>query len=520
MVKDRQERRDLQEIHRRQKKRESLLETLESIIVAFVLAFIFRAFLVEAFVIPTGSMAPTLYGEHVELECRDCGYGFAAGVEERPGNRRAVPPTAVCPNCGLRQTVPPRSAFSGDRILVQKFLYDFEPPRRWDVLVFRNPNAPSQNYIKRLVGLPSETIELVDGNVTINGRIVQKTDRAQEALWMLVHDTRYGPARRSWSSRWVSAEGPSAAGGAARAAGLAEAGGEQPPAAWQPDGKGFRLAQATASEVWLAYHHEDADGRRVPISDYYAYNALADSRAMGQGGCVVTDLALRGPVTVEDAQAVVVIELGAWKDRFRFELTAKGSGRPSRVLRDGRTLAESIEGVLPVGEPVLVLAANVDHKVMLRVRGRRPLRALAETVTPEGDPVYEPTPITVEERRSLEQVPDGPARVRIGARGGPVRLGYLRLDRDVHYVNETLRTDEPGHATEGHPFALLEDEFFVLGDNSPKSFDCRLWPLDRPVTPRRNLVGKAFFVYWPAAGRRVHGIIPIAPDVTRFRFVH
>src|SRR5436190_4598979 len=51
-------------------------ETVESILVAFILAFIFRAFIVEAFVIPTGSMAPTLMGAHMRFRCEDCGYRF------------------------------------------------------------------------------------------------------------------------------------------------------------------------------------------------------------------------------------------------------------------------------------------------------------------------------------------------------------------------------------------------------------------------------------------------------------
>ncbi|HSU69376.1 MAG TPA: S26 family signal peptidase, partial [Tepidisphaeraceae bacterium] len=54
----------------------SIKETIESILVAFVLAFIFRAFVVEAFVIPTGSMAPTLMGAHMRFVCQDCGYRF------------------------------------------------------------------------------------------------------------------------------------------------------------------------------------------------------------------------------------------------------------------------------------------------------------------------------------------------------------------------------------------------------------------------------------------------------------
>src|SRR5437867_10804095 len=57
-------------------KESSVKETLESILVAFILAFIFRAFVVEAFVIPTGSMAPTLLGANMRFRCNDCGWRF------------------------------------------------------------------------------------------------------------------------------------------------------------------------------------------------------------------------------------------------------------------------------------------------------------------------------------------------------------------------------------------------------------------------------------------------------------
>jgi hypothetical protein len=74
-----------------------------------------------------------------------------------------------------------------------------------------------------------------------------------------------------------------------------------------------------------------------------------------------------------------------------------------------------------------------------------------------------------------------------------------------------------GWGTAGRPVTLEAGEFFVLGDNSPNSRDSRIWDLRSPVVPRRNLVGKAFFVYWPAAGTRYH--IPLAPDPTEWRFV-
>jgi signal peptidase I len=532
---------DLQKAHRKRKSRESFLETLESIIVAFVLAFIFRAFIVEPFVIPTGSMGPTLYGAHVEFKCSDCGYEFAVGTD---GKLQASP---ICPNCFLVQEVPPGGVpqYSGDRILVLKFLYDFKPPERWNVIVFRNPNQPEQNYIKRLVALPGETVELVRGDVTINGQIVQKPDEAQDALWMLVHDTRYRPTRRDWQPRWVGDK------------------------EWEVRQAGFAAERPPRDKpAWLAYQHRDADGHVSNIMDFYAYNCGKQIGQYGSEGC--TDLGLRTEVTAGQASSVVIIEMRAYKDRFRFELTAEGSDRPTRVLLNDKPVAQAVAGVLPVGRAVCVQAANVDHKLMLVVDGKRVTPILSLKATAEGDVIYEPTPLTPKEIRLYDQRPLKPeeyqllnleplsreqdrytltederrvfdskpmtpderrlldyrkkndpralsAEVRIGARGGPVALGYLRLERDVYYLNHQGGSPQ-GQGIEGHPFLLESGEYFVLGDNSPQSFDCRWWPLRRPVVPQRNLVGKAFFVYWPSAGMR-HGI-PLAPDVTGFRLVH
>ena len=154
---------------------ESVKETLESIIIAFILAFVFRAYIVEAFVIPTGSMAPTLLGAHVAARCEQCGYDFTADVPQHSlvgqgENRVPVPLTqvtqAVCPMCRFPNVLDvgtvPRA---GDRILVQKYLYSLTEPQRWDIVVFKYPDAPDTNFIKRLVGLPNEQLLLFDGNV-------------------------------------------------------------------------------------------------------------------------------------------------------------------------------------------------------------------------------------------------------------------------------------------------------------------------------------------------------------------
>ena len=55
-------------------------ETVEAFVVAFILALLFRAFIAEAFVIPTGSMAPALMGAHKDLFCDRCNQNFPVGA--------------------------------------------------------------------------------------------------------------------------------------------------------------------------------------------------------------------------------------------------------------------------------------------------------------------------------------------------------------------------------------------------------------------------------------------------------
>ena len=58
------------------------VENIESLVVAVVLALIIRVFVLEAFVIPTGSMAGSLYGNHYEMTCPNCGFRYALGAAD------------------------------------------------------------------------------------------------------------------------------------------------------------------------------------------------------------------------------------------------------------------------------------------------------------------------------------------------------------------------------------------------------------------------------------------------------
>ncbi len=84
-------------------------------------------------------------------------------------------------------------SYDGDRILVAKFPYEFADPKRWDVVVFKYPGNAVQNYIKRLVGLPGETIRIRDGDLWIH-EPDQPADRVRNRAQAAGEDSRHAAA--------------------------------------------------------------------------------------------------------------------------------------------------------------------------------------------------------------------------------------------------------------------------------------------------------------------------------------
>src|SRR5579883_903545 len=232
-------------------------QTVELLVFLSLCVLLARTFSAEAYVVPTGSMAPTLLGWHRELVCGDCQFVYVVGIDEdgRTGS-------AVCPNCGRGELDATQAIeCGGDRVLVQKFLFEFRRPKRWEVAVFHYPEDPSQAYVKRVVGLPGESIRLDQGDVYVDGRIVRKTLEEQRATRLLVADSRFEPHEAGQHPRWLFRSGwnyrSRASGWTRRGQEFVHTAGSQP----EPGGD------------WILYRNWDPARKRYgPVRDFYAYN--------------------------------------------------------------------------------------------------------------------------------------------------------------------------------------------------------------------------------------------------------
>ncbi len=160
-----------------------------------------RPYLVEAFIMPTVSMAPTLLGQHRRGACAVCGE-LAFCSTPSPSGTDPYRDRMICAKFFHTSNgeIHGEHVFQQDRFLAIKFF----TPRRWDVIVFRNPAKPSQFFAMRLVGLPGERIHIEDGFVWINGEKVTPPER--------LRGIRYSNEHPSGRVGWATSDTPATLG--------------------------------------------------------------------------------------------------------------------------------------------------------------------------------------------------------------------------------------------------------------------------------------------------------------------
>ncbi len=170
--------------------------------IIFLGAILFlRAMAVEPFGVPTGSMAPTLTGNHRCVYCPRCGYPIRVGD---PATTQSRSSTITCPNCGKTGIeLDEAPEIPGDRLLVDKNVFSMRSPRRWEAAVFRCPSDLTKPYVKRVLGLPGESIQVLDGDIYINGKIARKSFKDVREVRIPVFDMNFPPKPLGWQHCWL-----------------------------------------------------------------------------------------------------------------------------------------------------------------------------------------------------------------------------------------------------------------------------------------------------------------------------
>lgn len=544
-----------------EKPKETTRDFVEQIVVAFILALLVRGFAAEAFVIPTGSMAPTLMGRHKEITCRQCGQVYQVNASEDAeaalfaGGNAPSGEAGTCSNCWYRdEDLAETPSFKGDRILVMKFLYDLPilsgiaGPNRWDIVVFHYPEEPEVNFIKRCVGLPGDELRIWYGDVLVRKLgtdapfgLARRPLKHQQAMQMPVWDDAHRPRafkdRPEWR-RWTS------------------------PVFAEPTPGTFEL-KAPAPTGWdeLRYRNLVPDpaqwqaamgGGKSPlgkpratlITDFYAYNtaeALYPGAHPERAGWLqphwVGDLTLSARVAVGSKSGAVRLELVEGGVAYRCEIDVATG------------MATLFEGDQPVGTPAQTRLvgpgtydlgfANVDDRLTLWVDGRTPFGegfAYADGNRPHPAPTAKDL---------------APAAVALRGTSGSVT--GLALKRDIYYTLSPSSHDLGGSPWEGDQsgrlnvedptrrvvevfdrlgdpsrfaefgnlrskdFAVTLGHYMMLGDNSPRSKDGRGWDQHDKYGYHDRRLGDV--EPWAEAERAAHEV-PAALIVGKAFFVY
>jgi signal peptidase I len=377
-------------------------------------------------------------------------------------------------------------------------------PQRWDVVVFKVPTDGETNYIKRLLGLPGDRIELIDGDLFVNDRIQPKTADAQRSLWFRYYDHDHPPRevsrRAGYAPRWEA---------------LRDDGG------WTGlETRVLHFASHTGQSDPIQFATNPlATGLPGHIEDVYAYN-FTDTHQ--RPAYPVSDVRLSAEVAVTQMGADGYLELSLQRNGQSFYARLGGDGQ--LVLQhqhaDGPRETWGTHPTDLHADPRHLAFCHVDGTVVVELGGQPVLRAPADyTITPA-------------EARDNSHARRSPV-LQFVAADAELTLRHVLIERDVFY---TSNMDYGQYGVQGHPLVLGDNEYFLIGDNSPNSQDARFAfarPWEDPrgphlrqrddfhagTVPGDQLIGRAFFVYWPGFQPLTPRGPNILPDVGRARWI-
>ncbi|HEY4760733.1 MAG TPA: S26 family signal peptidase [Thermoguttaceae bacterium] len=466
----------------------TIVEVVACLLIAFLLV---QTWFFEGMIVPcritSGSMAVTLLGVHRDVVCVDCGYAFSADASFQPTG-----PRAVCPNCGYAnndlQSLPD---LDGDGLLIDRLAYQFRSPRRWEIAAFRRVNETGNILVKRVAGLPGESIEILDGDIYIDGKIQRKTLAQQRSMAVLVYDANHPAALPPVPPpRWQS---------------------EDENSLWKSDRGRFMHTSPHPSPLraptegwsgegiidWLIYRHwQRSPGQEVgfqvcPITDVMGYNQTLPRRE--EDIHKVNDLLLSFRLMNTSGRGMFFIRTICGQYVFQVEIDPNAG--LFRATINGIEIVPADDRFPRDIKGLEVVVSTIDRQFLLAFDGQTVL------CQPMDDPVSQ----TISTSQPFA----------LGAAGLEVAVEDLQIYRDVYYTHPI---GLQGRWALNQPFRLGEHEFFVLGDNSSIAEDSRTWP-ENPAVMDKLLIGKPLMVLFPVKSAFIGKWHFQVPDPSRIRYI-
>jgi hypothetical protein len=331
----------------------------------------------------------------------------------------------------------------GERVVVDKLA----DAQRWDLVVFRKPDEPQVNFVKRFVGLPGERIEWLDGELFVDGELLRKPPGRMDSLWFPVNDSAFVP-KELGGRTWISdADAPQ----------------------WRRDDARW---SATADGDMPAIIRFGGK-----IADSFEYNGSGHRRPAD-----VADVLLR-LTDVEVDSGELQIE---WRWRRLVVWFDIGDDNTLTIRQSEPERREIVAGSFD-------RSSSQEEPLELAIRDSQAYARQGTAVLASGD--FGPKTLT-EFREMKAEEGDVPCELSIAMRHGTASIGRIELLRDIYYLSpDEIAAGRGTNAFIEQDGSIVLDgsEYLALGDNSASALDSRFWG---PV-PSGNIVGVAKWLYWP-----------------------